>query len=346
MPTLVQASDGQVSFRFARTRAGFVTGGLLFAELLTSSRVFAAGHFSAPPGCANRPEFERAIRERVGSEGAALLNASDLDISAQPDGGYRLLVRVNEDSRILQDPNCEALFRAAIVIAVALWDTPSRPSLPETPVSATPEPNGPQSLPQSRPATAVATVMAPSGVSGPWGQVEPHLAPNHPRARDWFLGVESGLTLGLQPSPGLLLGLRGALETSRIGLDISLRGFVPNERRDASQRGVEVSAAGLRVAGSVMPITQLALEFGVAGYGLYGRGLGSRSDTSDVVVCFGPLMGVRLVPWRTDWLELSLGAEAQLVMNRPHFEVLEYGRVFEVSRVLGSGYLSAGTRFR
>ena len=82
-----------------------------------SPAVFAAPSATLPPGCGTAEEFEREVRQRLGRETA--LPTTSLEIV--PEGSaFRLRMSVGAEQRELEDTDCRQLFRAAVVVAVAV----------------------------------------------------------------------------------------------------------------------------------------------------------------------------------------------------------------------------------
>jgi hypothetical protein len=153
------------------------------------------------------------------------------------------------------------------------------------------------------------------------------------------------MTVGLQPKLGPFIGVQVAIEAASFGVHSSLRWLPARGERDAHGRGVEVAAIGARVAGYYAPTRSLALELGVGVYHLNGTGLGSAQNVSAGLWTVGPLVGLWFTPLRWGSVFLAVGAEGQLALSRPSFEITGYAKVFRVSRMFGTTYLAAGYRF-
>lgn len=312
---------------------------------LIAGRGTCQGHFELPAHCGSRGQFDSAIRDRLGSEAGALLEVIALSIQEQADGGYALHMQIGGDTRHLRDPSCEELFRAAVVVAVALWQAPSSSSAHRAdapPPAAVPPANGPVTLPN---ADLPSAPLRELRVQGPWGGVQPIASPATKRQLRLLVAAELGLSAGLQPQGGPFIGVRGAVESKGLGLVAGVRWLPSNSNRDQNERGVEVTAVEVQLAGYALPIRQLALQVGASADYVYGAGLGSKSDTSAGLWCLGPLVGFWLFAWQGASATVAVGADVQLQLIRPSFEILQYGSVFQVAPVTGHAYLAAGYRF-
>ncbi|HYQ15125.1 MAG TPA: hypothetical protein VEQ58_05200 [Polyangiaceae bacterium] len=79
----------------------------------------ASGEPDIPLECGNRAAFEQQLRQRLGRD--APLSDVQVVITRAP-GRAHLRVRLGADVRELDDPSCTELFRAAVVVAVAMLD--------------------------------------------------------------------------------------------------------------------------------------------------------------------------------------------------------------------------------
>lgn len=298
--------------------------------------------FDVPTDCGSRELFEANIRARVGErEAKAILDVLALRIRGQV-GTYTLTMQVGSETRSLQDQDCNQLFRAAMVVAIALWETPIQPesSNPQRRSHATDEPAvlGPISskqLPQSTPLVA--------RLSGPVGYVSTQVASR--RRNQLQLAAELGVATGVQPRPGVFLGARAALDADRFGIHASLRWAPARGDRDTNNRGVEVSALGLLAAGYYKPLSFVGVELGARVDHLEGTGLGSAENSTAEVWSFGPLIGVWAILLRSGGALVSIGAEGHLPLLRPSFEISGYGGVFRVAPIGVGTFLAAGYSF-
>jgi hypothetical protein len=315
---------------------------LLGAGLTNAPTTLANGQFEVPADCGDRAQFEASVRARMGSDAKALLESMDLSIERHPET-YTLFMRVGAESRQLDDRNCEDLFRAAVVVAVALWVAPTPAPHQSNVVSPAPTPT-----PDPNPDKSVGLLklrQLESTVSLPRGRIQ--VLPVHPPRSfpQLRLSGELGLSRGLQPKFSPAFGLRGSLEFESFGVASTLRFLPPNADRDANSRGVRVMAVGGHVTGYFKPVSRLGLGAGVSTYYLQGKGIGSDSTSTASVVSFGPLLGLWVILWQGDSVFVSLGAEGQWELLRPRFEILGYDEVFRASSLVWGSNLAAGYRF-
>ncbi|HMA94822.1 MAG TPA: hypothetical protein VKP30_19160 [Polyangiaceae bacterium] len=298
------------------------------AILCVAPGLEAKAGFTVPAHCGDRTVFEAEISKRLGGgSAAALLDVLELTIS-EKSNTYSLAMRVGNEARQLEDPNCADLFQAAVVVAVALWEEPKAaiPLGPRTTAAAVPKP-GPAASPDSGPRGS--------------GALVPSATPLR-----WFLAGEVGANWGLRPNFGPILGMRGAIDTSRFGAVAAVRWLPRNQSLDGNSRGVGVSGLGAGVGAYVALLNSVRLELGVSAYRLFGSGLGSRTEKNAALTSFGPHLGLRVTPWSSDWGYFALGAEGHLELLPLRFEILGYGEVFRIPWCTANGVLEVGYRFR
>jgi hypothetical protein len=236
---------------------------------------------------------------------------------------------VGDQSRTLKDKDCADLFRAGVVVALALWNAPT-PAPPASEAAALPAAN----RQQDPPARASREIAA---------------EPPQPEPTRWrwqgSAGAQLGVVQGLLPRWALAVGAFGACEYGPFGLVGDLRYLPPSDERDENDKGVRVRAQGASLAARYRAAPWLGTEVGGFAYRVKGEGLGSRADRSAIVVAAGPQLGLWVTALELAEFELRLGSEAQFALWQPRFEVLAYKEVFHSSRVLWRGYLAAGYRF-
>jgi hypothetical protein len=303
----------------------------------------ALKRFSVPAQCGNESAFAQAIRERVGKDAELLLGALELSIDGNVEG-FALSMRVGDEARNLFDRHCEDLFRAAVVVAVALWEAPHTAESASSAVNPSVPPNAaPEISPDPRSPAERAPVNTGT-VTPPHGQVVPHAKTRaRPPFRAWLQG-EAGVLSGLTPDPTPTFGLRGALEQPRFGMATGVRLLLPSSDRDKNDRGVSVFAIGAHVSAFARPLPPLGVELGASAHLLRGRGLGSHATDTAVLGSFGPRLGLWAIPIQTNDLLLTIGVEGQLAVIRPSFEISEYGRVFRADVMSAGGFLTLGYR--
>lgn len=257
-----------------------------------------------PPECGSRAAFDAELSRRLGS--AAPPAGVHVSIGPGPKG-HRLRVQVGADVRELDDPSCAELFRASVVVALAmlLHDEPARAA--PTPAAA------------------------------------PHPAParSYPL---WSLGAGAGLAIGTLPAPTAAFELEGKLLWRWWGVGTGLRYFLPTEHLDAEGRGVRAQAFGASAHGIFRPSRYWQAHVGFAAQRLSGVGTGSIAKTQhDTTWSAGPTLGLSVVPLQSGPWWAGLGAEGQLNAVRGHFQILHYSR--EVSEQPHDIYRAFGLAF-
>jgi hypothetical protein len=256
-----------------------------------------------PEECGSGQELEAELQRRLGP------NVDVPHITVSPEGsGYRLIVEVGGERREIHDQSCQELLRAAVVVSLALTE----PKHPEEPV-ASPEPVAP------------ATPRRP--------------VPSHDEIA---IAAGAGLHVGMTPKPALLVELDAQLRWARFGIASGLRYLAPSSTI-AAGHGVRVSALGAFAAGTVEPWPSVQARLGVVGYRLFGTGFGGVQPAEDSAWEVAPLLGANFTPYRHPPFWASIGAEGQLNLIRPSFEVLHYeDRVFRAPWLSGSAFAHAG----
>lgn len=295
---------------------------------------------SVPAGCGTAEQFRARIHERLGSESESLLAQTRLRITVEAND-YQLWVQVLDKSRTLHDSDCKDLFRAAVVVTLALWNAP---------VEATPDqPNAlaaePKPITQQEPRVAPSK-DSPSGAIIPTSATATRTDPTH---SDWSWkgswGGQFGVSRGLLPRWAIALGANGAVEHGPLGLAADVRYLPPTDERDALDKGVRVQAYGASLAARFRPIHRVGVELGGFAYRVKGEGLGTRADRTAFVVAAGPQLGLWVTALELRGFDLRLGLEAQFALLRPQFEVIEYAEVFRSSQAFWQGYFATTYSF-
>jgi hypothetical protein len=272
----------------------------------------AATKSDIAPECGSRAAFDQALRERLGDD-AQLANV--LVVITRSPSHSHLRVQIGSDVRELEDASCTSLFRAAVVIAVAML-THEPPPPPPSPSPAPPSPT-------SR------------------------------RERTRFsLGAGIGLNVGTLPRPVLALELESKALWRHLGVSLSLRYLSPTtETVVDDDKGVRLHAFGAGVSGIFSPSPAWEARLGFAAQRLSGDGTGSivRKGT-DSAWAAGPTLALAFVPLRSPAFWAGLGAEGQLNALRGHFEILHYYRpvsedsypIYDVPWLAGSAFVRLG----
>ncbi len=231
----------------------------------------------------------------------------------QSPGAFRLRVRIGGELRELEDENCRSLFRAALVVALAML-------VPEV------ERRGSRTGGASRGGAENARVGSP------------RLA--LPR---WTLGAGVGANFETLPSAVLALELEAKLLWPNVGVALAGRYLAPGQTLDSAKRGVKVQAFGAGFAAIWRPSALWETRAGFAAQRLLGQGLGGPSPRSGAAWAGGPTLGLGFLPLTSARFWAGLGAEAQLNLLRGRFEILDYREVFRVPGMGGSVFLRTGT---
>jgi len=270
-----------------RTCVRVLARALTFASaLLGVSSAHAVPAPDIPAECGTRAVFDSELSKRLGDD--APTSSVRLSIT-QASGHYHLRVQVGSEVRELDDPSCAELFRASVVVAVAmLLHEPEK-------VAAAPPPP-PKAAPPSE---------------------YPHFT----------LGAGAGLALGTLPHPVLALELESKAYWQYLGVSVNLRYLAPTEKVDAQAKSVELQALGAGVTGLFRPSRQWEARLGFAAQRLTGKGAGSITQShQDSVWLAGPTLGLAFIPIQERLFWAGLGAEGQLNAVRGTFQILHYSQ--------------------
>jgi len=275
---------------------------------------FAQPKATLPPDCGTAEEFEGEVRRRL-SKGISL---PDTSLEIVPEGGlYRLRMSVGSEQRELEDADCRQLFRAAVVVAVAV--TLSQSERPPSETRRAPAPSASAPKAEERRASNLEVALALGGA----------------------------MNLGLLPEMALALDLQGkSVFYDRFGVALSARYLFPRSaEKDAQGRGLTASAAGAQLLAVYRPLAYMEAGLGGSVYRLSGEGegVGQRSDTA---WGGGPNAALSFLPLPSGPLWLGLGTELQWNVIRPTFEFASHGPIFTSSRFDFSVFLRLGPRFR
>lgn len=270
----------------------------------------AADNDDIPTECGSRKRFDDELRQRLGE--AAPVESVHVSIRRGP-SRFHLRVEIGAETRELDDESCSELFRAAIVVAVAMLLHDRTP-------------------PEAAPAPAAA---------------EP--PPTTPRSRPRFtLSAGGGVNVGTLPHPTPTFELESQALWRDWGAALGLRYLLPSDELDAEQRGATLQAFGAHAAGIFRPSRGWQARVGFAIQRLIGDGQGSLKKTQSASVwAAGPSLGLGFVPYEQGALWLGLGAEGQLNALRGDFQILNYNQqddhvVHEVPWLSGSAFVRLG----
>jgi hypothetical protein len=294
--------------RFRRPRCG-LQAGLIVVIGLSSRPLRAAISADFPQECGSSASFEGELRRRLDS--GVSLDTTHVTLTPEAPG-YRLVVEVGDERREIHDESCQELVRAAVVIALALLE-PNAPVVAAPPAAAAP--------PLAKPATTARASGSSARVS---------------------LGAGPGLHVGTTPRPTLLLDLDAQLEWARAGLALGFRYLSPSSTRDRANHGVQVGGVGAYLAGTFEPWQRVRGHLGLVAYRLTGNGLGSVEQSRDSAWTMGPILGASVTPYARGAFWTRIGAEGQMNLLRPDFEIHAYGPVFRVPKLSESVFVRVG----
>lgn len=293
-----------------RGRSRAVTSALALSWLSLLATPARAGHGDIPAECGSRESFDDELRKRLGDD--APVESVHVSISRSP-SRFHLRVAIGAELRELDDESCSELFRAAIVVAVAmlLHDRTS----PE----AAPAPAPTESPPPARPST------------------RPRLS----------LSAGGGVNVGTLPHPTPTFELESQALWRSWGAALGVRYLMPSEKLDAERRGATLQAFGAHVAGIFRPSPAWQARLGFAVQRVTGDGKGSLKTQTATIWTAGPTLGLGFVPYEQGALWLGLGAEGQLNALRGDFQILNYNQlddrvVHEVPWLSGSAFVRLG----
>lgn len=295
-----------------RRRAASALAPLALA-LWASSATTARAASLIPNACGTRATFDSELHKRLGPDAPA----SSVQVSITEAGQhFHLRVQIGDEVRELDDPSCTELFRASVVVAVAML-------MHEPEKTVTPPPTAP-----ARP--------------------RPVPVREYPRLS---VGAGSGLAVGTLPKPVLALELEGKTLWQRFGVGVNLRYLPPALKIDPEDKHLTVRALAAGVSGIFQPSRLWEARWGFAAQRLTGAGgLGIAKPGTDSVWSAGPTLGLGFFPVQTRPFWAGLGAEGQWNALRGRFQILHYsrditvpaGEIYRVPLFAGSAFVRLG----
>jgi hypothetical protein len=285
----------------------------MFSVLALSSLTLLARDARAdvdiPTECGTRAAFDAELRKRLGRD--APVESVHVSIDPGPER-YHLRVEIGAELRELDDASCPELFRAAIVVAVAMLMRD-------------------RTLPPSEPTAAPA----------PARRATPGLRPRI------TLSAGIGATVGTLPGPTATLELESQALWRHWGAALGARYVLPSEKLDDQQRGATLQALGAHAAAIFRPARAWQARLGFAAQRLSGHGRGSLKTQSASIWTAGPTLGLGYVPYEQGAFWLGLGAEGQLNAVRGSFQILNYNQeddrdVHRVPWLSGAAFVRLG----
>lgn len=296
--------------REPRTRAAALSAAL-FAFGVSTAR--ANGESQIPPECGSRAAFDQALIERLGPD--APLDQIALVITHGAARSH-LRVQVGAEVRELEDPSCIELFRAALVVTVAmLGRDPARLTTPDAPPP-----------PQASSATAA----------------------RYPKLS---LGAGAGIHVGTLPHPVPAFEIEAKALWDSLGLALGLRYALPATKTTTGpSKSVELRAFGVAASGIFRPSRLWEARLGFSAQRLAGEGSGNTLNDSDTAWAAGPSVGLSFIPVQRGAFWAGVGAEGQLNALRGRFEILNYYqpdssaayRIYQVPWLAGSAFVRLG----
>jgi hypothetical protein len=271
----------------------------------------ASGSFTLPADCGSEDEF-RSELERLAGAHAPQAYPLQLEIietsSSDSSERFRLLLEVRGERRELTHADCRALFRGAVVIAAASVKPPPLPPPAPAPPPAREPPPTPPGVPRD----------------------------DGPDLRG-SLSLGAGAALGVLPGLAAVVEFRGTLELDAWGFSLAGR-FLPPTHAAQEGRGVDVVAAGARVAGTFRPVRPLNLSAGVDLDWLEGTGdAGISERQTDAAWGVAPSLEFALIPFESQHLRLEAATQARVALLRPRFVVTGFRDVYQVPSFGGAG---------
>jgi hypothetical protein len=307
----------QFAYRSSRASSrGRRIGSLALALMALAPSAFSAATAPAateiPPECGTRATFDRELYKRLGADAPTRsVQISITEASHQ----FHLRVQIGNEVRELDDASCTELFRASVVVAVAmLMHEPAKNAAPPPPA------------------------------------VRPRPAPlrDYPRLS---VAAGAGLGVGTLPKPVLALELESKLLWRRFGVGVNLRYLLPALKIDAEDKHLKVQALGAGVSGIFRPSRLWEARLGFAAQRLAGEGgHGIAKPDTDSAWAAGPTLGLGFFPIQTEPFWAGLGAEGQLNAVRARFQILHYSQdvtnpaqeIYRAPWIAGSAFVRLG----
>lgn len=284
-----------------------------------------------PDGCGSEAELRAGLSRLLGAERAPDAAVERLQIVKTDAGDYALSLEQGGESRALRDPDCRALFDAAVIVVAVAID-------PSVQVPAVQEPE--QAAPSER---APEEEQEPEQES----EQEPERATSEPARVRAELALGGGAAIAILPALTPSLELSAAVAYGDFGLALLGRYLAPAEERAGATHGVEVFGLGARLLAFYDPARFARLSAGVAADLLEGEGLGSAVvGGTEAGAVLALALEAAATPARFGPLFISIAISGHYALVRPSFEITGYGEVFRVPAFGGSGAVRVGWELR
>lgn len=310
----------------------------LFIALLLLSSTPARAELSVhlPQDCGPSAEFEHSLEQWVTAADGSELELQ-VSVVVSSDGAYLLTLLAPHWSRSVEDPQCEVVLEAALVI-VAAWleEKASAPDAPASPPSADSDEQPLASSPPPTPKERAKDRL-------PETERRREEAPQSPRASSKgakiaaFLSAAGSAEWGMAPGvrPSALLG--GGLEWRKLGLQAEARWLPPANAQRAGGRELRLGAAGARLGASWAPLAPLRLVLGISVMRYTASSRLVREPGADQVWLTSAELELQARPWQSGHFGFEIAAKARLGFTQPRFEVAPARLLYEMPRVGGGG---------
>jgi hypothetical protein len=302
--------------------------------VFASALAHAQGRVEVPSGCGSEGELRAGLARLLGAERAADAAPERLRIVKTDAGDYSLVLELAGESRALRDPDCRALFNAAVIVAAVTID-------PSVQVAGPPPAADPTPAPAAEPKPAV----EPTPVSEPAAERSDPPRESPPVRGEITIG--GGAMIAFLPALAPSLELSGALAYGDFGLALAARYLAPAEESAGGTHAVEVQGLGARLAAFYDPARFVRFSAGASADRLVGEGLGSAvRGSSEAGVALALVVEAEATPVRLPPFFISAAISGHYALTRPSFEIAGYGEVFRVPPIGGGGVVRLGWEFR
>jgi hypothetical protein len=286
-----------------------------------------------PPSCGSGSELAREV-DALRAREAPGTPRPDVRLAPSDGGdrGYVLEIDLPEGTRTLRDPDCRALFRAAIVIAALGHELPVEGEAAAAPASSA-VPIAAPALTQPPPAAAPRPSSSPTPVqpreADGRGPRERRAGASRPRAQaegSAFFQIEAAH--GVVPSWSAALSAGAAWRRGLWGMRGWFGYLTPNSAH-SEDAAVRIQALDLAVGAELWPLRRLGLGLGADLFFLRGQGVNVQGARVDWTVQPAPHLAVRAKLWAGSRGALELTGRAVWSPQPSRFRLENGGTVYE-----------------